>query len=65
MKERYGFEESGELFDERLKPGVSHVLFSKLKNWRLVAMRYDKTRESCFGFVSLASAFVWLPFHDA
>lgn len=41
-------------------------LFSKLKNWRRVATRYDKTRESYLGFVSLASAFLWLPFvHDA
>nr|WP_275265937.1 transposase [Sphingomonas solaris] len=31
-------------------------LFSKLKNWRRVATRYDKTKESYLGFVSLASA---------
>lgn len=41
-------------------------LFSKLKNWRRVATRYDKTRESYLGFVSLASALLWLPFvHEA
>lgn len=41
-------------------------MFSKLKNWRRVATRYDKTRESYLGFVSLAPAFLWLPFvHDA
>ena len=41
-------------------------LFSKLKNWRRVATRYDKTRESYLGFVSLASAFLCLPFvHNA
>ena len=30
-------------------------LFSKLKNWRRIATRYDKTRESYLGFVALAS----------
>lgn len=37
-------------------------LFGKLKNWRRVATRYDKTRTSYLGFVSLASALLWLPF---
>ena len=41
-------------------------LFNKLKNWRRVATRYDKTAESYIGFVSLASILLWLPFvHDA
>jgi transposase len=41
-------------------------LFNKLKNWRRIATRYDKTRESYLGFVSIASAMLWLPFvHDA
>lgn len=41
-------------------------LFNKLKNWRRVATRYDKTAESYIGFVSLASVLLWLPFvHDA
>ena len=41
-------------------------LFSKLKNWRRVATRYDKTAESYLGFVTLASVKLWLPFvHDA
>lgn len=41
-------------------------LFSKLKNWRRIATRYDKTRESYLGFVALASIKLWLPFvHDA
>src|SRR3546814_21032479 len=30
-------------------------LFSKLKNWRRVATRYDKTAESYLGFVTIAS----------
>jgi len=30
-------------------------LFSKLKNWRRFATRYDKTQESYLGFVALAS----------
>ena len=37
-------------------------LFSKLKNWRRVATRYDKTAESYLGFVALASITLWLPF---
>ena len=37
-------------------------LFSKLKNWRRVATRYDKTRESYLGFVALASIKLWIPF---
>ncbi|KQM90546.1 transposase [Sphingomonas sp. Leaf22] len=41
-------------------------MFNKLKNWRRVATRYDKTAESYIGFVSLASVLLWLPFvHDA
>jgi transposase len=41
-------------------------LFNKLKNWRRVATRYDKTAESYVGFVSLASVLLWLPFvHEA
>lgn len=41
-------------------------LFSKLKNWRRVATRYDKARESYLGFVALASIKLWIPFvHDA
>ncbi|MFG1420055.1 transposase, partial [Xanthobacter sp. V0C-6] len=37
-------------------------LFSKLKNWRRVARRYDKTKESYLGFVALASIKLWIPF---
>ena len=40
-------------------------LFNKLKNWRRVATRYDKTADSCIGFVSLASALLWIPFVHA
>jgi transposase len=41
-------------------------LFNKLKNWRRVATRYDKTAESYLGFVSLVSALLWTPFvHDS
>lgn len=40
--------------------------FSKLKNWRRVATRYDKTKASYLGFVALASIKLWIPFvHDA
>ena len=42
------------------------LLFSKLKNWRRVATRYDKTKESYLGFVALASVKLWIPFvHEA
>jgi transposase len=37
-------------------------LFSKLKNCRRIATRYDKTADSYIGFFSLASALLWLPF---
>ena len=41
-------------------------LFNKLKNWRRVATRYDKTRESYLGFVAIASIKLWIPFvHEA
>ena len=37
-------------------------MFNKLKNWRRVATRYDKTASSFLAFVSLVSAKLWLPF---
>jgi len=37
-------------------------LFNKLKNWRRVATRYDKTADSYLSFVSLASVLLWIPF---
>lgn len=40
-------------------------LFNKLKNWRRVATRYDKTAELYIGFISLASALLWIPFVHA
>jgi len=40
-------------------------MFSKLKNWRRVATRYDKTKESYLGFVALASIKLWIPFVHA
>lgn len=45
---------------------LSERLFNKLKNWRRVATRYDKTKESYLGFVALASIKLWIPFvHEA
>jgi len=35
-------------------------LFNKLKNWRRIAMRHDKTTGSYPSFVNLASALPWL-----
>ncbi|MCW5712430.1 MAG: transposase, partial [Shinella sp.] len=37
-------------------------LFNKLKNWRRVATRYDKTKESYLGFVAIAAVKLWMPF---
>ena len=37
-------------------------LFNKLKNWRRVATRYDKTKESNLGFVAIAAVKLWIPF---
>ena len=37
-------------------------LFNKLKNWRRVATRYDKTASSYLGFVVIASVKMWIPF---
>ena len=37
-------------------------MFNKLKNWRCVAARYDKTAASYLGFVSIAPAFLWISF---
>lgn len=37
-------------------------LFNKLKNRRRIATRYDKTKESYLGFVSLVSTLQWIPF---
>jgi hypothetical protein len=41
-------------------------LFNKLKNWRRIATRYDKTAQSYLGFVAVAAVKLWLPFvHEA
>lgn len=37
-------------------------MFNKLKNWRRVATRYDKTAESFLAFVTIASIKLWMPF---
>ena len=37
-------------------------LFNKLKNWRCIATRYDKTQESYLGFVKLVAVLHWIPF---
>ena len=42
--------------------GLVECLFSKLRNWRGVATRYDKTKESHPGFVALASIKQWILF---
>ncbi len=41
-------------------------LSNKLKNWRRVATRYDKSKESYPGFVAIAAVKLWLPsVHEA
>jgi transposase len=37
-------------------------MFNKLKNWRRVATRYDKTASSFLAFIMMASAKLWMPF---
>jgi transposase len=37
-------------------------LFNKLKSWRRIATRYDKTRSSFLAFIMIASAKLWIPF---
>lgn len=37
-------------------------LFNKLKNWRRIATRYDKTKQSYLGSVALASVKLWISF---
>lgn len=37
-------------------------LFNKLKNWRRIVTRYDKTKESYLGSVGLVSVLQWVPF---
>ena len=34
-------------------------MFNKLKHWRRVATRYDKTDSAFLGFIHLASALIW------
>jgi transposase len=37
--------------------------FNKLKNFRRLATRYDKSRESYLGFVQIAAVHLWMRFH--
>lgn len=37
-------------------------LFNKLKHWRRISTRYDKTADSFLGFLCLVSARLWIPF---
>ncbi|MFV0643841.1 MAG: transposase, partial [Sphingomonadaceae bacterium] len=46
----------------------NHVerLFNRLKNWRRIATRYDKTKDSYLGFVCMVAALMRIPFdHEA
>jgi transposase len=36
-------------------------MFNKLKQFRRIAPRYDKTAASLLGFFALAAAKVWMP----
>jgi transposase len=45
---------------------VIERMFNKLKNWRRIATRYDKSAGSFLAFIMLASAKLWMPFvHEA
>lgn len=45
------------LYKERNKV---ECLFGKLKQWRRIATRYDKTDQSFIGFILLASIILWI-----
>ena len=49
-------------YDRQLYKERNHVerLFNKLKNWRRIATRYDKTACSFTAFVTLAAITIWL-----
>jgi putative transposase len=46
-----------ELYKER---NFVERLFNKLKNFRRIATRYDKTASAFMGFIHLASILIWL-----
>jgi transposase len=37
-------------------------MFNRLKQFRRIATRYDKTAKSYLGFIALAAAKLWLPY---
>lgn len=37
-------------------------MFNRLKNWRRIATRYDKTALSFLSFTQIISAKLWIPF---
>ncbi|WP_412548811.1 hypothetical protein [Rhizobium leguminosarum] len=37
-------------------------MFNRLKQFRRIATRYDKTRKSFEAFLALAAARIWLPY---
>ena len=45
----------------RLRNAVERT-FCRLKDFRRIATRYDKTKESYLGFVALRSVKLWIPF---
>jgi transposase len=49
-------------FDAEVYQGrnVGERCFNKLKNWRGIATRYDKTARSYLGGLTLAAALVWI-----
>ena len=49
-------------YDRHIYKERNHVerLFNKLKNWRRIATRYDKTACSFMAFVTLAAITLWL-----
>jgi putative transposase len=46
-----------ELYQER---NLVERMFNKLKHWRRIATRYDKTASSFLAFIHLASICLWL-----
>ena len=44
------------------RPNLVERMFNKLRNWRRVATRYDKTASSFLAFFMIASAKLGMPF---
>ena len=51
-------------YDRRLyrERNLIERMFNRLKNWRRVATRYDKTSLSFLSFIQIVAISLWMPF---